>query len=124
MDTYTFDRKKVAALARWKRKQIIKDKRSKRNKADENKKNCNLSFTDISNPANIHVKTPLSNITFTVLNERKHNCNANPIGTVMSNAYRLNVVVNHVVSSNLFKHFGVENLYYASSLLTRHQHLY
>ncbi|XP_058727157.1 uncharacterized protein LOC131598591 [Vicia villosa] len=107
--------KKGAALARRKRKQIMKDKRSKRNRSNENTNNCNISFTNISNPANIHVRTPLSNITSAVLNDRNHNCNANPIGTVMSNAHRINVGVSHVVSSNLFRQFGVENRYYASS---------
>lgn len=117
-DKDSFDRKNVAVLARHKRKKILIGLRSKRNKFDENTMNHNIYFNRYNPPSKIHVRTPLSNITYAVMNERNQNHSAKTIEIVLPSTKKLNVDVNQFVLSNLLKQFTLENPHYASSLIS------
>lgn len=119
METHGLDRKKVAAVARQKRKQLLKERRSKRNRVDENGLNYNVGFNMYNPPSRVHVRKPLSNITYAMLNERNQNSNAQTFGSIISTAQRLNVGVNEIVSFNLYKHFGLDNQHYASPSISK-----
>src|SRR3954468_2121390 len=101
MESEIFKRKKREALARRKRKQVLNERRLKRNRVDENKMNFPVCFSRYNHPTIDNIRTPLSNITSSVLNERNHFLNEQPKGNVISYTQRKNnMVVNQFDDHN------------------------
>ena len=115
MNNHIEERKYFAALTRHKRKQILKDKRSKRNRVNENGFEHNHHFSISNYETRNHIRTPLSDITSAVVNKGAHIFARKGVGTVNSQEKPLNVGVNQLVSSNIFKSKFLQHKQHASS---------
>ena len=68
MNNHFEDKKYSATLARKKRKHILKDKRCKRNRVNENGFEHNHQLNNSNSVTRNHIKNPLSDITSAIVN--------------------------------------------------------
>ncbi|XP_058775558.1 uncharacterized protein LOC131649820 [Vicia villosa] len=94
MESYDCESKKVAALARRRRKQILSERRLKRSRVGDKELDFEVCFSRNYHPSIDNIRTPLSNITSSVINQRSHNLNAHPAELLRSSTTSRNVSVN------------------------------
>ncbi|XP_058723893.1 uncharacterized protein LOC131595542 [Vicia villosa] len=94
MESHDCESKKVAALARRRRKQILSERRLKRSRVGDKELDFEVCFSRNYHPSIDNIRTPLSNITSSVINQRSQNLNAHTTELLRSSATGRNVSVN------------------------------